>query len=147
MKLFFTRNEYLIALGEEREFPKELEALINWDKKQIEDEINSNNKDDYLINYLEAENKDYQLVLNRINKEIDEIESGLIFANINPCAYKGELSKNIFVEQANIDANLREQISSLHDQNINLFSGDNAKMVDTIFPCTPDVVLGYSYCV
>lgn len=112
MNLFFNSEEYLNILDEERKFRKELEELIDFNKKQIKSEINSSNKDTYLINYLEAENKDYQVTLDAVNKKIEEIESAFELIYHTPCDFKNKSLKEDFIQKSSADAVLREQIAS-----------------------------------
>lgn len=112
MNLFFNRDKYLNILNEEKEYRKELEDLIGFNKKQIKDEIKSDNKDENLINYLEAANKDYQVTLDAVNKKIEEIESAFELIYHTSCDFKNELMNNGFVQQSSSDVMLREQIAS-----------------------------------
>ncbi|HFF8522988.1 TPA: hypothetical protein ACGEYH_001711 [Providencia rettgeri] len=111
MNLFFNRDKYLNILNEEKEYRKELEDLIGFNKKQIKDEIKSDNKDENLINYLEAENKDYQVTLDAVNKKIEEIESAFELIYHTSYDFKNELMNNGFVQQSSSDVMLREQIA------------------------------------
>lgn len=112
MNLFFNRDKYLNILNEEKEYRKELEGLIGFNKKQIKDEIKLDNKDESLINYLEAENKDYQVTLDAVNKKIEEIESAFELIYRTPCDFKNKLMNNGFILQPSSDVMLREQIAS-----------------------------------
>lgn len=146
MNLFINRGECLNKWHEEKQYQKELEALINTNNKLIKNEIDSDNKDDNLINYLEAENSDYQIVLNRIDQEIENIESALRSTTVNPCYYKGGDSDDPLLKHFNHDEKLREQISSFPVHNISIQAGYNINMTDALFSCIPDVILGYPYC-
>lgn len=112
MNLFFNSEEYLNILDEERKFRKELEGLISFNKNQIRSEINSKNKDTYLINYLEAENKHFQETLDVVNKKIEEIESAFELIYHTPCDFKNKSMKEDVIQKSSADAVLREQITS-----------------------------------
>lgn len=112
MNLFFNRDKYLNILNEEKEYRKELESLIGYNKKQIKNEIKSDNKDENLINYLEEENKDYQVTLDEVNKKIEEIESAFELIYCTSRNFKNELMNNGFIQQPSSDVILREQIAS-----------------------------------
>lgn len=112
MNLFFNSEEYLNVLDEERKFRKELEGLIIFNKKQIKLEVNSGNKDTYLINYLEAENKHFQETLDAVNKKIEEIESAFELIYQAPCDFKNKSMKEDVIQKSSADAVLREQIAS-----------------------------------
>lgn len=112
MNLFFNSEEYLNILDEERKFRKELEGLIIFNKKQIKLEVNSGNKDTYLINYLEAENKHFQETLDAVNKKIEEIESAFELIYQAPCDFKNKSMKEYVIQKSSADAVLREQIAS-----------------------------------
>lgn len=123
MNLFFNRDEYLNILNEEKQYRKELEEYIEFNKKQIKDEIDSDNKDTNLINYLESENKDYQVTLDAVNKKIDEIESAFELIYHTPCDFKNELMKEDFIQKSSNDAVLREQIASFPLQDKSMLGG------------------------
>lgn len=112
MNLFFNSEEYLNILDEERKFRKELEGLISFNKNQISSEINSKNKDTYLINYLEAENKHFQETLDVVNKKIEEIESAFELIYHTPCDFKNKSMNEDFIQKSSTDTMLREQIAS-----------------------------------
>ncbi|EPL9571925.1 hypothetical protein MMK73_004058 [Providencia rettgeri] len=123
MNLFFNSEEYLNILDEEKKFRKELEELIDFNKKQIKSETSSNNKDTYLISYLEAENKDFQVTLEGVNKKIEEIESAFELIYRTPCDFKNKSMKEGIIQKSSADAILREQIASFQLQDKSMLGG------------------------
>lgn len=128
MNLFFNSEEYLNILDEEKKFRKEIEELIDFNKKQIRSEINSKNKDTYLINYLEAENKDFQETLDAVNKKIEEIESAFELIYSTPCDFKNKSMNEDFIQKSSADAMLREQIASFPLSDKSMLGGKEGRI-------------------